>query len=159
MTRRAPSSYLLGATCVSFDSLGRVLINRRRSPDRWELPGGFVKPGEWFPDAAERETFEETRVRVKARGIVGIYQHPSAGILAAIFIADYVSGEPAVTAESSAVEWSGVDDALNKLDPLYRPRLESVLNAAHTAAFRVHEGSADLMAIAPEPILAPPRLA
>ncbi|MEU7297066.1 NUDIX domain-containing protein [Streptomyces exfoliatus] len=136
-----PSRYVLGATCVAFNDVGRVLIARRRSPERWELPGGLVDPGEGFPDAAARETYEETGVHVNVHGLVGVYQHPSRGILAGIFIATAVSGEPHPTAESSAAEWAEVEDALTRLHPLYRPRLEDALAARASVTLRVHEGT------------------
>ncbi|MEU3400811.1 NUDIX hydrolase [Streptomyces filamentosus] len=136
-----PSRYALGATCVTFNDVGHVLITRRRSPERWELPGGLVDPGEAFHDAAARETYEETGVHVKVHGLVGIYQHPSRGILAGIFIATAVSGEPRPTAESSTAEWTESEDALARLHPLYRPRLEDALAARNSVMLRVHEGA------------------
>ncbi|MCX5387334.1 NUDIX hydrolase [Streptomyces sp. NBC_00083] len=138
---RTSRSYVLGATCVAFNDLGQVLVGRRRSPERWELPGGLVDPGEAFHDAAVRETYEETGVHVEVHGLVGVYQHVSRGILAGIFIATAVSGEPGPTAESSAAEWTDVEDALARLHPLYRPRLEDALAARDSATFRVHEGT------------------
>lgn len=136
-----PRRYALGATCVAFNEVGHVLITRRRSPERWELPGGLVDPGEAFPDAAARETYEETGVHVKVHGLVGVYQHPSRGILAGIFIGTLVSGEPRPTAESSAAEWTEVEDALTRLHPLYRPRLKDALAARASVTLRVHEGT------------------
>lgn len=141
MISQPPRRYALGATCVAFNDVGRVLIARRRSPERWELPGGLVDPGEAFHDAATRETYEETGVHVKVHGLVGVYQHPSRGILAGIFIATAVSGEPRPTAESSAAEWADVEDALTRLHPLYRPRLEDALTARASVTLRVHEGT------------------
>ncbi|MBV2155421.1 NUDIX hydrolase [Kitasatospora sp. SUK 42] len=136
-----PERYALGATCVAFDDTGRVLVTRRRSPERWELPGGLVNPGEDFHAAAVRETYEETGVHVEVRGLVGVYQHSSRGILAGIFIATAVSGEPHPTAEASVAEWAEVEDALTRLHPLYRPRLEDALTATRSVTFRVHEGT------------------
>ena len=136
-----PTPYLLGATCIAFDEIGKVLILRRREPVRWELPGGLVEPGEHFPDAAVRETLEETGLTVRVRGLVGIYQHPSRRILAGLFVAQPISGEPRPTTEASVVEWAHVDDALERLHPLYRPRLEDALAAVQTSVLRVHEGA------------------
>ncbi|MFI2077602.1 NUDIX hydrolase [Streptomyces triculaminicus] len=135
------AGYVLGATCVAFNDMGHVLIARRRSPERWELPGGLVDPHEAFHDAAARETYEETGVLVKVHGLVGVYQHPSRGILAGLFIATALSGEPRPTAETSAAEWAEVEDALKRLHPLYRPRLGDVLAAKDSVTLRVHEGT------------------
>ncbi|GAA3017892.1 hypothetical protein Sfulv_61280 [Streptomyces fulvorobeus] len=71
--------------------MGHVLITRRRSPERWEFPGGSLNPYEDFQDAAERETYKATGVLVRVHGLVGVYQHPSRGILAGLFIATAIS--------------------------------------------------------------------
>jgi 8-oxo-dGTP diphosphatase len=43
---------------------GIVLIERKNPPHGWALPGGFVDYGESFEQAALREAFEETGLRV-----------------------------------------------------------------------------------------------
>ncbi|EDY47044.1 NUDIX hydrolase [Streptomyces clavuligerus] len=137
--------YLLGATCVAFNEVGEVLIACRRDPPRWELPGGFVDPGERFPEAAVREALEETGVTVEVHGLVGLYQHPSRRVLAGLFVATAISGTPGETEESSDARWVDVDTALRTLHPLYRPRLEDVLAARYTVPLRVHEGADTVM--------------
>jgi 8-oxo-dGTP diphosphatase len=147
-----PAGYALGATCIAFNGTGQVLITLRRSPRRWELPGGLVEPGEGFQAAAERETLEETGVTVRVHGLVGLYQHPSRGILAGLFTATALRGTPQPTAEASAAEWAQVDDALKILHPLYRPRLQDALAARHTVALRVHDGAETLSMLAVRPV-------
>lgn len=146
------ADYRLGATCVTFDQMGRVLILRRRSPQRWELPGGLVEPGEGMHTAAERETLEETGVQAQVDGLVGIYQHPSRGLLVGLFVARFVSGEPQPTSEASSAVWESTDVALEQLHPLYRPRLEDVLTARHTSVLRVHEGVDNLALLRTRPL-------
>lgn len=43
---------------------GIVLIERKNPPHGWALPGGFVDYGESFEQAAVREAYEETGLRV-----------------------------------------------------------------------------------------------
>jgi 8-oxo-dGTP diphosphatase len=42
-----------------------VLIKRKNPPFGWALPGGFVDYGESFENAATREAFEETSLRLR----------------------------------------------------------------------------------------------
>ena len=56
---------------------GRVLLVRRSNPpakDQWAIPGGRVKLGESLRQAAERETREETGVRVAAKDPVFTFE-------------------------------------------------------------------------------------
>lgn len=59
---------VLAASAVITDDAGRVLlVLRGTEPEkgRWSVPGGSVEPGETLAEAAAREAFEETGLRVK----------------------------------------------------------------------------------------------
>jgi 8-oxo-dGTP diphosphatase len=63
--KRDPPVRCAGA--VVRDASGRLLLVRRANePSRglWSLPGGRVEPGESATDAAAREVYEETGLRV-----------------------------------------------------------------------------------------------
>lgn len=53
-----------------------LLVKRRIEPKAgtWDLPGGFLKPGENYFESARRETKEELHVEIEIKGIVGIYE-------------------------------------------------------------------------------------
>ncbi|MDI9309462.1 MAG: NUDIX hydrolase [Limnohabitans sp.] len=55
-----------------------LLIKRRNEPfrDCWALPGGFVDENEDLEDAARRELFEETTVKVNSLEQIGAFGKP-----------------------------------------------------------------------------------
>lgn len=63
----------LGTNCAVFDDQGRVLLSRRGDFDIWNLPGGRLDYGELLSDAAAREVYEETGIRVTITQAVGLY--------------------------------------------------------------------------------------
>lgn len=55
---------------------GIVLIERKNPPYGWALPGGFVDYGESLEEAAVREAFEETSLKVRLKGQFHTYSDP-----------------------------------------------------------------------------------
>jgi 8-oxo-dGTP pyrophosphatase MutT (NUDIX family) len=56
---------------------GGLLLVRRRGSGAWELPGGRVDAGESAVVAAVRETAEESGLRVRITGLVGLFTDPA----------------------------------------------------------------------------------
>lgn len=58
---------------------GRFLVGERPADSplggHWEFPGGKIEPGETAAEAAERECFEETGVRVLVRDLLIRHTH------------------------------------------------------------------------------------
>jgi 8-oxo-dGTP diphosphatase len=65
-----------GVTALIFDDQDRVLLHRAATDGKWYTIGGAVDPGEDPADAAVREVFEETGLRVRPVRIVGVYTDP-----------------------------------------------------------------------------------
>ena len=91
---------------------GRVLLTRRTiNPGRglWTFPGGFVDFGESVPDAAVRETFEETGLTVDLTGLHAVYSHPGAPIII-VYRARVLGGTLTSCPENDLVEWRAPDE-------------------------------------------------
>jgi 8-oxo-dGTP diphosphatase len=91
---------------------GRVLLLRRAVAEGsllWTLPSGEVEFGETDEEAAVREVWEETGLRVVAGAVIGRRIHPATG-RQMVYVACEVEGGMAHVAapdEVSAVEWCG----------------------------------------------------
>ena len=59
-----------------FDAPGRLLLVRQRDGDVWSTPGGLIEPDERPADAAVREAWEETGLRVRPERVLGVYGGP-----------------------------------------------------------------------------------
>ena len=111
-----------------FDAQGRVLLMQRSDNSLWAMPGGMVEVGETAAQAAEREFWEETGVRVRAERLIGIYDnraHPGGApfqVYMVGFMCSYVSGAPHPTSEALDVGYFP-EDALPPLTPGARDRV------------------------------------
>ncbi len=86
---------------------GRLLLVRERSDGGWTMPGGWADVGDVPSEAAERETWEESGFRVRARRLVGVYDanrtHPLEVFHAfkVVFLCDVINGRARPSAETS----------------------------------------------------------
>lgn len=86
---------------------GHVLLTRRTiNPGHglWTFPGGFVDFGETVTDAAVRETFEETGLRVDLHGLLNVYSYPGAPVII-VYQARVAGGTLTPCAENDVLEW------------------------------------------------------
>jgi ADP-ribose pyrophosphatase YjhB (NUDIX family) len=71
--------YPIGAVAIVRDDAGRLLLVRQtyhRGGVRWAAPGGWLARGEGPRQAAARETFEETGLRIAAGRVLAIGSGP-----------------------------------------------------------------------------------
>lgn len=94
----------------------RVLVGLHHDMDCWVIPGGAIEPDETPVDCVLREVWEETRLVVEIRGILGVFggtpehrvEYPNGDVcdyVVTVFDVEVVSGEPAATEELSAPRW------------------------------------------------------
>lgn len=62
---------------IEFKDNTVVLIERKNKPYGWALPGGFVDYGETLEEAAKREAFEETSLKLQGIKQFKAYSDPS----------------------------------------------------------------------------------
>ena len=68
----------VGCVAVIFDEKReKILLTRRADNGQWCLPSGGMEPGESVSEACERETFEETGLRVRVVRLTSIYSSPN----------------------------------------------------------------------------------
>lgn len=76
---------------------GIVLVKRKNPPFGWALPGGFVNYGESVEVAAAREALEEVGLKIRLKGLLGVYSDPKRDpryhVISVAFVAE-ADGEP-----------------------------------------------------------------
>ena len=72
---------------------GKIVLTKREDFEVWTLPGGEIENGETPAQAAVREAYEETGLRVKLTHLVGLYSKPLWSNTLAVFGAEIIDGE------------------------------------------------------------------
>ncbi len=96
----------------------KILFQRRTDNGKWGLIGGLVEMNETYEQAALREIREETGLEVKLEHFLGIFHNhnmvwsngDAAHVIAAMFTASIVSGEPRIDEESYELRFFGTDE-------------------------------------------------
>ncbi|MFI7230618.1 NUDIX hydrolase [Nonomuraea angiospora] len=112
----AANSLVPSVNVVVTNEAGEVLLIRRSDNGNWALPGGAIDLGESIPQAAIRETLEETGITCEITGLVGTYSDPRHVIhytsndevrqeFSLVLTARAISGQPTPSTESSEVRW------------------------------------------------------
>ena len=122
MRREYPQRPLLGVGAVVFRGDKVLLVCRAQEPCKgeWTFPGGLVELGETLREAVERETFEETGIRVRAGQVLEVVDSLVKGSKGRLrfhysivdVICRYVSGSPRPGDDVSEVAWVPIKKAL-----------------------------------------------
>ena len=135
------------ACAIIFDEQGRVLLHRRTDNGRWALPGGAIEIGETADQAVVREVEEETGYRTEVIRLVGIYSDPRHttitypdgnvnAYVAVAFECRVAGGSPALSDETSAVDWFDPNILPDQFHPGHLPRLQDALSRQCAAFYR-----------------------
>jgi 8-oxo-dGTP diphosphatase len=126
---------MLPSACAVVVDDGRVLLGRRADTGKWSLPAGAIDPGEQPADAAVREAYEETGIRIAVERLAGValrevtYPHGDVcQFLTVWFRCRAIGGHAVVNdEESSAVGWYSPGE-LPGLDPFDQLRIDTALD-------------------------------
>lgn len=136
------TSLVPSANVVVTNEAGEILLIRRSDNRNWALPGGAMDLGESLPDAAVRETAEETGISVEITGLVGIYTDPRHVILytsdgevrqefSVVFSARPTGGALTTSPETTDVRWTPAAEIGSlPMDRSMRLRLDDFFSAS-----------------------------
>ena len=105
------------AGAILLDAGGRVLLGRRRIEPYcglWDIPGGFVQPGESLEQCVQRELREEAGVEIAVGRLVATlpdtYGDNGEATINAFFECRLLSGDPQPDDDVSALGWFEPDE-------------------------------------------------
>ena len=102
------------AAGVILERDGSVLLLRRAVEPglgAWDLPAGYLDPGESPEEAARRETREESGLEVELVRLVGVYTSRPGNAVACIYLARQVDPLAAVRLDAESSEYAWVEGA------------------------------------------------
>ena len=120
----------IGAGAAVFKD-GKVLLIKRHDNGLWAYPGGLVEVGETLAEAAERELWEETRIRGQATQLIGIFDsrkwksQVKAHMYHTLFRVESADPSPEITTEATEVGFFS-EDNLPPLAPGHQLRVPLV---------------------------------
>ncbi|MFK3981043.1 NUDIX hydrolase [Micromonospora sp. NPDC050397] len=130
----------VSVAAVVVDDHDQVLVIRRQDNGAWQLPGGVLELDETPEVGARREVLEETGADVSIERLTGVYKNMKLGVVALVFRARFVSGEPGPTREAAAVEWWSAERVAAEMDEAFAVRILDALRPDPVPAVRAHDG-------------------
>jgi 8-oxo-dGTP diphosphatase len=120
--REYPKTPLLGVGAVVLRRGKVLLVCRAQEPCKgeWTFPGGLVELGETLREAAERETYEETGIHIRAGEVLEVVDSLVKGTGGRLrfhysiidVVCKYLSGSARAGDDVSEVAWVPVNEAL-----------------------------------------------
>jgi ADP-ribose pyrophosphatase YjhB (NUDIX family) len=135
----APNSLVPSVNVIVTNAADEILMIRRTDNGNWAVPGGAIDLGESIPQAAIRETREESGIVCEITGLVGTYSDPRHVILytsngearqefSIVLTGRAISGKPTPSDESREVRWMPREQVTElQMDRSMRMRIEHYL--------------------------------
>ena len=116
---------VVAGVIAAIDGSG-VMVRRNMEPgiDRWTFPAGFVDRGEGVEEAATREMEEESGLKVRISGLLGVYSKTGEAIVLIVYSGDVIGGTLAAGHEAQE---AGLFDP-RELPPLAFERDTAILD-------------------------------
>jgi ADP-ribose pyrophosphatase YjhB (NUDIX family) len=134
----ANNRHSISVAAVITDDDGRVSVVQRHDNGKWEIPGGVLKLHESIHDGVRREVEEETGVLIEPEQLTGVYKNLKLGVVALVFRARIVGGQPGPTEESQRVDWWTRDTVAEQMAETFAVRVTAALDAEQPA-IRIHD--------------------
>jgi site-specific DNA-methyltransferase (adenine-specific) len=126
---------MVGAATLVLNDRGELLMLLRSDNGRWGIPGGALEPGECLEETAQRETLEETGLRVEGLHLLGVFSGPGLHYcypsgdevfnVTAVYLALVVAGQLALNpTEHSQWAYFPLADLPEDVSPPIRPILD-----------------------------------
>lgn len=120
-------SLSVGVIVIKDSKVLLVKHNYGSANGKYLNPGGFLKEGELPEEAAVREVFEETGVKISPVGMIAVRCRSNEWYM--VFKADYVEGEPCKNAEENdEAVFMDIDEALS--NPLVTDTAKTLIQTA-----------------------------
>nr|VFK39388.1 MAG: ADP-ribose pyrophosphatase [Candidatus Kentron sp. TC]VFK41756.1 MAG: ADP-ribose pyrophosphatase [Candidatus Kentron sp. TC]VFK56490.1 MAG: ADP-ribose pyrophosphatase [Candidatus Kentron sp. TC] len=115
MSKPYPTQPIPAVGAVVFKDQSVLLVRRGQAPNQglWAIPGGGIRLGETLQEAAEREIWEETGIRIRAHRPIYAFdtidEDEKNGIryhyVIVDLLADYVDGWPMAGDDALEARW------------------------------------------------------
>ena len=127
---------MVSAATLVLDEQNRLLLMMRSDNGCWSIPGGSVEPGEAVENAAKRETFEETSLRVGEMSLFGVFSGPALYYkypngdevynVVIVYLSHQWLGEVNLNDEHTKWCWFALDEIPEDLSPPIKPVIEQL---------------------------------